>query len=226
MHLPAIESAIAAEAAAHAEACFALNSYGEAEAIEMGSARLVYSGSFSPVHGVFGLGLDGPAEARDFAEIEKFFARKERAPSFWVTPFTDPSVKEYLRSQYRAIRNEIVRGLKPASPRELKADPFLPGPDHGEWSLAFARTIDPAAKEANLLAVTKLHQKHTRFYSENGRASYTFFHQGIALVPHPCAETMKAQLNEAAGFHAKAFTVIGEGDEIPFLYERQLYEQI
>ena len=219
MNFNAIESAIAAEAAAHAAASFALNSYGEAECVEMGSARLVYSGSFSSTHGVFALGLDGPVEERDFLEIERFFARKERPAVYWVTPFTDPSLKEFLRQGHRAIRTELVRGLTPSSPKDLPADPFLSGPDHGAWSLGFAKAIDPTAKEPNLLAVTKLHQKNTRFYLAEGGASYTFFHQGIALVPHPDAATWNLQLNEAAGFHSKSVVAIGGGDQIPFLYE-------
>jgi len=226
MNFSALESAFAAEAAAHAAACFALNSYGEAECVELGSARLVYSGSFSPTHGVFGLGLDGPVEERDFLEIDRFFTRKERPAVYWVTSFTDPSLREYLRHGYRAIRTELVRGVTPSSPKNLPADPFLSGPDHGAWSLGFAKALDPAAKEPNLLAVTKLHQKNTRFYLAEGGASYTFFHQGIALVPHPHPATWGLQLNEAAGFHCKSMAAIGGGDDIPFLYERILYEPV
>ena len=70
---PEIEAAFAEEAAAHARASAELNSFGEAEAVEMGNGRLVYAGVFASVHGVYGLGLDGPVEERDWAEIDRFF---------------------------------------------------------------------------------------------------------------------------------------------------------
>lgn len=226
MNFSAIESAIAAEAAAHAEAALALNPHGEAEFLEMGSARLVYSGVFSSVHGAYGLGLDGPLENRDFVEVERFFTRKDRAAIFWTTPFTDVSLLTYLEHGYRKTKKVCVHGVEPSSAANLPVDPFVSGPEHGAWSLAFAKTIDPDAKEANLLSVTKLHQKNTRFYMSGGRASYTFFQLGTALIPYPCEETLEQQKNEAAGFHSKALVLVGEGKRFPLLYERTLHEPV
>ena len=91
-----IELAFAAEAAAHARAAGELNTFGEAEALELGGARAVYSGAWSPVHGVFGLGLDGPVESRDLQEIERFFQKKERAAAYWLCPSTDSSLETLL----------------------------------------------------------------------------------------------------------------------------------
>lgn len=206
-----IEAALAEEAAAHARASAELNSFGEAEAVEMGNARLVYSGVFSSVHGVYGLGLDGPAEERDWAEIERFFQRKERAPIYYATPFTDPSVAARLATTHRLARTEKVSGWMLGN-GETMHEAYLSGPDHGEWSLAFARLRNPSAKEADLLSATKIHQKNTRFYLQAGAASYTFFHRGIALVPYPAGMSLlKLQKKEAEAFRCKAFVVMGSG---------------
>lgn len=238
-----IESALAEEAAAHAKASAELNSFGEAEAVEMGSARLVYAGVFSSVHGVYGLGLDGPAEDRDWAEIDRFFQRKERAPIYYITPFTDPGVMERIRLTHRLDRTEKVNGWMLEGNGETMHEAYLSGPDHGEWSLAFARLRNPAAKEADLLSATKLHQKNTRFYLQAGAASYTFFHQGVAIVPYPAGMSLlKLQKKEAEAFRCKAFVVMGasqsaqsgdtsqstqSGDNTPpLLYERKVYEPV
>lgn len=237
-----IEAALAEEAAAHARASADLNSFGEAEAVEMGSARLVYAGVFASVHGVYGLGLDGPVEERDWAEIDRFFQRKERAPVYYVTPFTDPSVAARLAKSHRLARTESVCGWILEGNGETLHDAYLSGPDHGEWSLAFARLRNPAAKEADLLSATKLHQKNTRFYLQAGAASYTFFHRGIALAPHPAGlSLLKLQKKEAEAFRCKAFVVMGvnpsadtgtsqstgTGDSLPpLLYERKVYEPV
>ena len=111
-----IEAAFAAEAEAHARAALELNPHGEAEALELGAARAVYAGQWSQVHGVFGLGLDGPVEERDLREIERFFQRKERSPAFWLTPDTDPSLAEFLKQDYEPSRRVPVHGLaRPAA---------------------------------------------------------------------------------------------------------------
>jgi hypothetical protein len=228
LSLPEIEAAIAAEAAAHAEAAADLNPFGEAEARELGRARLVYSGAYAPVHGVYGLGLDGPVENRDWEEIERFFAKKERAPHFWLTPFTEPSVSAHLVSTHRLILRQNVRGwltLPPAT-ETGPHDPYLNGPDHAAWCLAFTRARNPAANEPDLLALTKLHQKNTRFYLEGEAASYTFFHSGVALVPSAHPALLDAQKKDAIAFRSSAFVVMGEGIAAPELYERILHEPV
>jgi hypothetical protein len=219
-----IEAAIAAEAAAHARAAEELNPFGEAEAREMGSARLVYAGTFSPVHGVYGLGLDGPVEERDWEEIERFFQKKERAPHYWITPFTDASVLERIQKTHRPTRKEKVSGWAQLGPAQSENTPYLSGPDHEAWCLAFTRARNPEAQEADLLALTKLHQKNTRFHLAPPYASYTFFHQGIALLPYPSPSLLERQKIEAASFRSTAFVVIGE--LAPFLYERTLHEPV
>jgi hypothetical protein len=211
-NLPEIEAAIAAEAAAHSEAAAALNPYGEAEAMAIGRGRLIYSGVISSVHGVFGLGLDGPPEDRDWAEIERFFTRKDRPAAFWVTPFTDSTVMDVIKHTHRPARTIAVRGEKLA-PSPLEADPHLSGPDLSLWSQAFGESE----------AYTKLHQSDTRYFLSGGGASYTFFHNGYALVPHPSAETLALQKKES--FHSRAIIVMGEAD-LPLLYERILHEPI
>lgn len=238
-----IEAALAEEAAAHARASAELNSFGEAEAVEAGNARLVYSGVFSLVHGVFGLGLDGPAEDRDWAEIERFFQRKERAPFYYLTPFTDPTIATHIHLTHRIARTERICGWMLEGEGQAVHDAYLSGPDHGEWSLAFARLRNPGAKEADLLSATKLHQKNTRFYLQAGAASYTFFHRGIAVVPYPAGlSLLKLQKKEAEAFRCKAFVVmgmspsthsgdtspnVGTSDSLPpLLYERKVYEPV
>jgi hypothetical protein len=231
-----IEAALAEEAAAHARASADLNSFGEAEAVEMGSARLVYSGVFSSVHGVYGLGLDGPAEERDWAEIDRFFQRKERAPVYYLAPFADAGISIHIRPTHRLDRSEKICGWMLEGNGETMHEAYLSGPDHGEWSLAFARLRNPAAKEADLLSATKLHQKNTRFYLQAGAASYTFFHRGVAVVPYPAGlSLLKLQKKEAEAFRCKAFVVMGSqsaqsGDiadnALPLLYERKVYEPV
>jgi hypothetical protein len=217
MDLTAVEEAIAAEAAAHGEAASALNPYADAEALALGRAQLVYSGTFSPVHGVYGLGLDGPPDENDWREIDRFFARKERPPVFWLTPFTDPAVKEKISATHRPTKTILVSGEQPHA---MGGKPF-PGPDHSAWALAFRQSRAPGASEPDLLALTKLHQKNTRFYLEGGRASYTFFHRGIALVPFP--PVLPLQQKEV--FLSSLFVVMGEAG-LPPLYERTLYEPV
>src|SRR6218665_2003091 len=129
-----IEAALAEEAAAHARASADLNSIGEAEAVEMGNARLVYSGVFSSVHGVYGLGLDGPAEERDWAEIDRFFQRKERAPVYSLAPFADTDIAIHIRPTHRLDRTEKVSGWMLEGNGEAMHEAYLSGPDHGEWS--------------------------------------------------------------------------------------------
>jgi hypothetical protein len=222
-----IEQAFAREASAHAAAALELNPYGEAEALELGDARAVYTGQWSSVHGVMGLGLDGPVEERDLREVERFFHRKERSPAFWVTPETDPSLLELLGRDYRIVRSTSVHGCA------LPADAELPAPsgasrevDHRAWTLALTQQLDPYAKEPGLLALTKLHQKETRFYLGGGSASYTFFHSGLALVPSPGAHSLLAlQVNEAAEFRSTFFAT-GAVSPLPFLYERTLHERL
>ena len=214
MHLPDVEAAIAAEAAAHAEAAAALNPYCEAEAVALGRAQLVYSGAVSPVHGVYGLGLDGPPEEADWREIRKFFSAKDRPAAFWITPFTDRAVAEEIKATHRPTRSVAVRGLALPQPAGKPVrEAFLSGPDHNAWAKAFGES----------LAFVKLHQRHTRFFLEGDAASYTFFHLGIALIPHPAAAVLPRQERET--FHSNAIVVMGEAG-LPLLYERVLHEQI
>lgn len=227
LDLATVETALAAEAAAHATAAAALNPFLDAEVVELGSARLVYAGAFSAVHGVFALGLDGPPEERDWQEIERFFRRKERAAHFWVTPFTDPTVVERLRRTHRITKTLAVRGRAleqhAHEPDELPPIEPKPGPDLDRWALQFSRRENPARTEADLLALTKLHQRQTRFYGEGTHASYTFFHRGLALVPYPDATLLPLQ--EKENFRSHGFLVLGEG-ALPLLYERNLYEPV
>lgn len=213
------------EAAAHAFAAAELNPFGEAEILELGDARAVYCGAWSPVHGVLGLGLSGPVEERDLREIERFYFKKERDPAFWITPETDPSLTALLAHEYHPVKSIPVHGAA------LNADLCLPEPngssqpDHHQWTIAFSLTLDPNAKEPGLLALTKLHQKETRRYLAGGGncASYTFFHRGIALVPAPSTHTLLAlQAHEARQWKAE-FLVTGAASPLPFLYERSLY---
>lgn len=221
-----IEQAFAAEAARYAAAALELNPFGEAEALELGASRAVYSGQWSPVHGVFGLGLDGPVEERDVREIERFFLKKERAPAFWITPATDPSLLELIARDYQPTRKSPVHGCEPAAAE-------LPTPggtsrdlDHRAWALAFTQLLDPFAIEPGLVALTKLHQKDTRYYLGANSASYTFFHAGLALVPAPGPHSVLAlQAREAAEFHCSFFAT-GAACPLPLLYERTIHERL
>ncbi len=243
-----LEFAFAAEAAAHTRSSAELNPYAEAEVLELGNARAVYSGAWSPVHGVSGLGLDGPVEERDLREVERFYHRKERSPAFWLCPDTDPSLPELLKSDYQLTRKCAVHGI-PLS--ELTGLPEAAGnnkPELAAWSLAFTKALDPGAKESGLLALTKLHQADTRLYLGMNGASYTFFHLGIALVPAPSLPSLLAlQASDAktwgAAFlacvsPAKAASIPGAAHTsipgaahastipLPLRYERSLYERL
>ncbi len=221
-----IETALAFEAAAHAAAALDLNPFGEAESLELGDARAVYSGQWSPVHGVFGLGLDGPVTAQDLREIERFFFKKERAPAFWITPSTDPSLLELLGRDYQPTRRVPVHGSAPG-------DVELPPPsghsrdvDHRAWALAFTQLLDPGAQEPGLLALTKLHQRDSRFYLGNNTASYTYFHAGLALVTAPPTHTLLAlQAKEATDFKCTFLATSGTSP-LPPLYVRTLHERL
>ncbi|MGZ3694639.1 MAG: hypothetical protein ACXWQO_10690 [Bdellovibrionota bacterium] len=230
-----IEAAIAAEAAAHARATLELNHLSEAESLELGTARAVFTGSFSSVHGVFGLGLDGYIENQDFESIEKFYQKKERAPAFWICPATDPSLKAFLGLRYKATITQKVHAAllskDAASPFHrdpATASPFgnASTPDLQEWMVTFAQGDNPNATEPSLISFTKIHQKETRFYSHAGTASYTFFHRGIALVPNPPrARLLALQWEEARDFGAKVFATLAPS-ALPLLYERTLFEKV
>jgi hypothetical protein len=225
--LPLIEATFAAEAEAHALAALDLNPFGEAEAMNLGSARAVYAGQWSPVHGVFGLGLEGPVEARDLAEIERFYLRKQRAPAFWLTPDTDPSLAELLKQDYEPSRRVPVHGMALPSEAPLSPAAGTSAPDLQAWSLAFTQVLDPAAQQPGLSALTKLHKRDTRFYlgSPLG-ASYTYFRNGLALVPVPSAHCLLAlQAQEATQFKCH-FIATGALSPLPLLYVRILYERL
>jgi len=222
-----IEAAFAAEAEAHARAALELNPFGEAESLALGNARAVYSGQWSGVHGVFGLGLEGPVEERDLQEIERFYLKKERSPAFWLTPETDPSLAQWLRRDYQATRHVPVHGLALSSPSGLPPAGGTSAPDHRAWTLAFTQVLDPGAQESGLAALTKLHQRDTRFYlgSPSG-ASYTYFRGGLALVPVPSAHSLLSlQVREAADFQCH-FIATGAQSPLPPLYVRILHERI
>lgn len=223
MELAEIESAFAAEAAAHARAAAELNPYGDAEAEELGSGLLVYSGSVSTVHGVYGLGANGEAITdREISAVERFFARKDRAPAYWVTSFTDPSLLEHIARTHKPTRSEKIHGR--ALEAWVEGEPFVaPGksqPEHGAWS-----TIFSGKPEGDLLSLTKIHQRQTRYYAHDGEASYTFFFRGIALIPHPRALCLPLQIEEARGLRSSYVAAVNE-PSLPFLYERILHEQI
>jgi hypothetical protein len=222
-----IEAAFAAEAEAHARAAIELNPHGEAEALELGNARAVYAGQWSSVHGVYGLGLEGPVEERDFQEIQRFFQRKERSPAFWLTPETDPSLAEFLKQGYEPSRRVAVHGLALPAFVELPVPGGSSQPDHQAWSLAFTRVLDPGANQPGLAALTKLHQRDTRFYlgALNG-ASYTYFRNGVALVPVPSAHTLLSLQAKEAGDFKCSFFATGAQSPLPLLYERTLYERL
>jgi hypothetical protein len=226
VNLPDVEAALAAEAAAHARAGLDLNPFLEAEAVELGRARLVYAGTFSPVHGAFALGLDGPVEDRDWQEIHRFFQRKEREAHVWTAPFTDPSVEEGIRGRYVAARTVKVHGISlgPSPGGEFPAG--VSNPEHGAWALTFSRRENPARTEPDLLAMTKVHQRETRFYLLGSEAaSYTFFHQGLAIIPYPDARLLPLQKREAEEFKCSGLVALGE-NSLPLLYERILHEPV
>ncbi|MGZ3704412.1 MAG: hypothetical protein ACXWP1_00195, partial [Bdellovibrionota bacterium] len=115
----------------------------------------------------------------------------------------------------------------PGAPLGMPEPGGTSSPDHRAWSLAFTQVLDPMAKEPGLAALTKLHQKETRFYlgAQNG-ASYTYFRNGLALVPVPSVNSLLAlQVREAAEFKCNFFAT-GAQSPLPFLYERVLHERL
>jgi len=224
--LAQIEAAIAAEAAAHARAALELNPFLEAESVELGRARLVYAGTFSPAHGAYALGLDGPLEERDWQEIYRFFQRNEREPFFYVAPCTDPSVEEGLADRYRVARTDTVNGISLEAPPAAPFPDGISNPEHGAWALAFSRRENPARTEPDLIATTKMHQRETRFYRLGEEAaSYTFFYQGVAFIPYPDPRLLPLQQREAEEFKCTALVCLNE-PTLPALYERKVYEPV
>lgn len=225
-----IELTIAKEAKAHADAVSALNPYSEAESLSLGSAEAVYSGATSPIHGVFAFALDGPIEERDWQEVERFFLRKERSPAFWCSPASDPSLLAFLRSGFVETKKVPVHGFRFGAQEisELGLPEKLGSstPNLEEWALTFSKRERPGAKEPNLFALTKMHQREIRFYLSGHSASYTFFQDGIAFVPHVGDSALLAlQIDEAKQFKSASFAVLGNSS-LPFLYERTLYEPV
>ncbi len=221
-----IEFAFAAEAAAHATAAAELNPFGEAESLELGDACAIYSGAWSSVHGVFGLGLDGPVEESDLRELKRFFYKKERAAAYWICPDTDPSLLELLGPSFEPVNKISIHGAPLASLPALPEPAGSNQPEHKAWCLAFTQATDPGAKDTGLLALTKLHQKETRLYLGANGASYSFFHRGIALVPYPAAHSLLAlQARDALNWKASFFVAMGAASALPLLYERILYAE-
>jgi hypothetical protein len=221
----AIEPAIAAEAAAHTLAAAELNPFADADVLDLGGAFACYGGIFSPANGVHGLGMNGAVEARDLAEIERFFQQKEARPAFWICDATDPSLLELLGS-YSATKHELIYGAALEKSEPLKNASGTNAPEPELWPLAFTRARDPQKKEPDLLALVKLHQKETRRYLNGEQdASYTYFHNSVAWVPHVSSnELLALQWNDAREFRAKYFA--SYKPQFPKLYERTLYERL
>lgn len=222
----AVELAITMEAAAHARAAAELNPFADAEALDLGNAFAVYAGTYSPVNGVYGLGLENPVEERELREIERFFERKECRPSYWITSFTDPGLLELLGSKYRQIKIESIYGAPVEGTRDLPVPQGTNKPEPDLWPLAFTRARDPKKSEPDLLAMLKLHQRQTRFYL-NGEAdaSYTFYFQNVAWAPHLASPELAAlQWSDAREFKSSVFA--SYSPLFPVLYERTLHELV
>jgi hypothetical protein len=164
-------------------------------------------------------------EKKEYEAIDRFFLELERAAAHWISPLTDPDFLANVNKHAKEKQRVKMHGLRLEGGNPFAAEPQGGStPDHREWTLAFSRAQRPGAKEPSLFALTKLHQASTRFYLNGAEASYTFFHRGLALVPHPAGPSLSAlQWQEARDFGAKAF-VQAESSALPFLYERVLYE--
>lgn len=222
----AIEPAIAAEAAAHTLAAAELNPFTDAEVLDLGGAFACYGGIFSRANGVHGLGLNGAVEARDIVEIERFFQQKEARPAYWISSATDPSLLELLGKTYSATKHELIYGAALEASKPLANSSGTNAPEPELWPLAFTRARDSQKNEPDLLALVKLHQKETRRYLNGDQdASYTFFHNSVAWVPHASSAALLAlQWNDAREFRAKYFA--SYNPQFPKLYERKLYERL
>jgi hypothetical protein len=216
-----IEQAIALEAVAHAEALASLNPYSEAEWIEIGNTKLVYTGVTSSVFGAYNFATDEIWEEREWLELERFFSRKERSPHFWVSPLTAPECIERIKHTHKITKKQKVFGLE-LKPREEFEEKL---PDLDNWGILFSKLQNPQATEASFLALIKLHQKNTRFYENELEGSYTFFHSGIALSPYPSERLSAYQQASAEKFQCKMYCEL-EHSSLPTVYERILYEPI
>jgi hypothetical protein len=218
-----VEAALRAEAVDFAAASRDLNPYGEAEAREIAGAWAIYCGQFSETHGIFG--WEFAPEPRELEAALRFFQDKERALAFWVTSFADRSLRDWAREVGRPLRTETVYclRLKSSGQESLSA---ASTPNLETWPLAFTRARNPAATEADLLALTKLHQRNTRFSAADGFGSYTYFHLGSAWIPFLHPALFSAQRQEAEHFRAPWLATASDFGEIPRLYERILYELV
>lgn len=212
-----VEAAIADEASKFCDATLDINPYSEAEVLELGTARAVYTGVISAVHGVYGLGLDGPVEERDILEIEKFYARKERTPRFWVSDFADSSLLEFL-GKYEITQTQIICGQE-AKSISIAATEGNNAPDLNQWASSFSKIENPLA------AQTRVHQKNLRFYLNESKSTFTFFSGNIAFIPFVQRELFPKQVADIKKFQTK-FVVNTEEGFLPKIYERKLYERI
>lgn len=223
MNLIEVETIVAEEACRHAEAVAALNPYSEAEWISIGNTRCVYAGASSPIFGVYSFHEEN-WEEREWKELERFFALKERAPSFWVTPLTPKDLLDRISKTHRCTLEESI-SMAEIAPMEKSAGTNIPIPDLDRWAILFSQRENPNAKEASYLSAVKLHQKESRFYENGKEASYTFFANGYAYVPYPAPSLRDWQFQQAREFRAK-FYLERASRQAQSLLTRKLYEPI
>ena len=208
----AVERAIAAEAAAHAEAVLALNPYSEADFLELGCALAVYSGVASPWNALYGDLFS--LEPRDWDHVKKFFSERDAHCLAWGTEkFPVPAKKMETMLVYAETLSPMTNKVPPAEniPPET-------------WPLLFTQERRPESLAPDFLAALKFQQRETRFYAQNKAASYTFFHGGVAWVPFPAEHSLlELQKRDAGNFGCRFFATTAPGFS-PFAFERTLYE--
>ncbi len=210
------EHALAAMARNYVVASNDLNPFVEAQILDLEPAVAAYAGTFSPIHGVIGLGLGHPVVPEEIEDIDRFFQRKERAPFWETSPSTEPSLLEHIRSHgFGVFEEQTVLGL------ELKNIPdeaFPPGitaePDHGVWAQTHTRSHRPEASGPDLFSTVLMHMRSTRYYLQSEPkpdAAFTVFQDGLALtMARPLLQDslLHAQLQHAARFKCRALALV------------------
>ena len=209
-----IEMAYANFARDYTLAAKELNPYADCDLLALGNSIAVYSGVFSPVHGVYAAGIDGPLEKRDFEEIELFFQKAEREPIWHLSEISDPSLFKDLERFNKSDSLVTVFDLKNENQALSASDARITVPqDHGDWLLAHTCSRkNTQVNEADLYSSIVLHMKNTRLYLHPSKkdAAFTYFSQGGAIIFISLGtqeDTFHAQMKEAQEYGSQWLAV-------------------
>ncbi|MCO5143034.1 MAG: hypothetical protein M9962_08095 [Oligoflexia bacterium] len=179
MNIHSYEIALGKEASVYSASLSQINPYSETEVINFGSSLVVYLGTSHQTHGAFGFGIDSFDE-KLFLEIIQFCQKKERSAYFRIHPEVCEEAKEEIISRGTKVFSQTYSSKSPSQDNSTN----LALVDLNLWPLHYTKTLNRNAKEASLDATVISQQKQTRWYIEQNHASYTFFTDAMAIIPH------------------------------------------